>query len=75
MLSLLKHVHRHCRKSVQMESLFGPNTGKYGPEKTPYFDAFHAVRDPSNTFKDENLSKVGVQQMLSKSSLVSETYQ
>ena len=53
----------------------GPNTGKYGPEKTPYFDAFHAVRDPSNTFKDENLSKVGVQQMLSKSSLVSETYQ
>ena len=21
----------------------GPNTGKYGPEKTPYFDNFHAV--------------------------------
>ena len=21
----------------------GPNTGKYGPEKTPYFDTFHAV--------------------------------
>ena len=21
----------------------GPNTGKYGPEKTPYLDTFHAV--------------------------------
>ena len=21
-----------------------PNTGKYGPEKTPYFDTFHAVK-------------------------------
>ena len=24
-------------------SVFGPNTGKYGPEKTPYLDIFHAV--------------------------------
>ena len=24
-------------------SLFGPNTGKYRPEKTPYLDTFHAV--------------------------------
>ena len=23
--------------------VFGPNTGKYGPEITPYLDAFHAV--------------------------------
>ena len=23
--------------------VFSPNTGKYGPEKTPYLDAFHAV--------------------------------
>ena len=22
---------------------FGLNTGKYGPEETPYFDTFHAV--------------------------------
>ena len=22
--------------------LFSPNTGKYGPEKTPYLDTFHA---------------------------------
>ena len=23
---------------------FGLNTGKYGPEETPYLDAFHAVQ-------------------------------
>ena len=25
-------------------SVFSPNTGKYGPEKTPYLDTFHAVK-------------------------------
>ena len=24
-------------------SVFGLNTGKYGPEKAPYLDTFHAV--------------------------------
>ena len=24
-------------------SVFSPNAGKYGPEKTPYLDTFHAV--------------------------------
>ena len=24
--------------------VFGPNTGKYGPEIIPYLDTFHAVR-------------------------------
>ena len=24
-------------------SIFSPNTGKYGPEKNPYLDTFHAV--------------------------------
>ena len=24
-------------------SVFSPNAEKYGPEKTPYFDTFHAV--------------------------------
>ena len=24
-------------------SIFSPNAGKYGPEKTPYLDTFHAV--------------------------------
>ena len=23
--------------------VFSPNTGKYGPEKTPYLDTFHSV--------------------------------
>ena len=25
-------------------SVFGPNAGKDGPEKTPYLDTFHAVK-------------------------------
>ena len=40
----------HCVKSFQIRSfsgplfpVFGQNTGKYGPEKTPYLDNFHAV--------------------------------
>ena len=28
--------------------LFRLNTGKYGPEKTPYFDTFHAVGVKNN---------------------------
>ena len=42
--------HVHCVKSVQIRNFFGPyfpifrlNAGKYGPEKTPYLDTFHAV--------------------------------
>ena len=27
--------------------LFSPNTGKYGPEISPYLDTFHAVLDDS----------------------------
>ena len=37
----------HCVKSVQIRSyfwsVFSTNTRKYGPEKTPYLDTFHAV--------------------------------
>ena len=37
----------HCVKSVQTRSfiwsVFSPNAGEYGPEKTPYLDTFHAV--------------------------------
>ena len=37
----------HCMKSMQIRSffyfVFSPNAGKYGPEKTPYSDNFHAV--------------------------------
>ena len=28
----------------------GPNTGKYGPEKTPYLDTFHAVQIEKRIF-------------------------
>ena len=37
-------------------SIFSPNVGKYGPEKTLYFDTFHAVNIRTNFFllyKDE----------------------
>ena len=30
-------------KVSKYEPVSGPNAGKYGPEKTPYLDAFHAV--------------------------------
>ena len=33
----------HCVKSSQIRSFSCPNTGKYGPEKTPYLDTFHTV--------------------------------
>ena len=26
-------------------SVFSPNAGKYGPEKTPYLDTFQAVQE------------------------------
>ena len=28
--------------------VFSPNTGKYGPEITPYLDTFHAVAEMEN---------------------------
>ena len=31
------------RRDTPYLSLFSPNTGKYGPEITPYLDTFHAV--------------------------------
>ena len=30
--------------------VFGLNTGKYGPEITPYLDTFHSVFVKSNSF-------------------------
>ena len=29
----------------EIRSRLSPNTGKYGPEITPYLDTFHAVQD------------------------------
>ena len=31
------------RKDTEYLSVFSPNAGKYGPEKSPYLDTFHAV--------------------------------
>ena len=31
------------RRNTSYLFVFSPNTGKYGPEKTPYLDTFHAV--------------------------------
>ena len=46
------NTYSHCVKSVQIRSFSGPyfpvfgmNTGKYGPEKTPYLDTFHTVSE------------------------------
>ena len=42
--------------------LFSPNTGKYGPEKTPYLDTFHAaityrsLSSPINNEQDDDTS-------------------
>ena len=36
-------IYLHFVKSVQMRSCFVPTTGKYGLEKIPYLDTFHAV--------------------------------
>ena len=39
----LKVFRSYCVESVQIRSFFGPNTGKDGPEKTPYLNFFHAA--------------------------------
>ena len=45
--SLIISLHEKCTNteffSGQYFPVFSPNTGKYGPEKTPYLDTFHAV--------------------------------
>ena len=37
-------------------SVFGPNAGKYGPEKTPYMDAFHAVISKKDSLIRQEIS-------------------
>ena len=39
-----KDLMKHCiNLSTEQNSVFNPNTGKYGPEITPYLDTFPAV--------------------------------
>ena len=40
---LLYLAHHYPHIIVNVLSVFSPNAGKYGPEKTPYLDTFHAV--------------------------------
>ena len=44
LITVLK-VYKHGIFSGPYFPVFGLNTGKYGPEKTPYLDSFHAVDD------------------------------
>ena len=39
-----------AKKVSKYGVISGPNTGKYGPEITPYLDTFHAVVKLSDTF-------------------------
>ena len=39
----VRKVIRYEVFSGQFFPVFGPNTGKYLPEKTPYLDIFHVV--------------------------------
>ena len=53
--------------------LFGLNTGKYGPEITPYLDIFHAVQNKefviissglrNNTLKRKNLEALCIKDL------------
>ena len=38
----LENLREKC-PTVEYLSVFSPNAGKYGPEKTAYLDTFHAV--------------------------------
>ena len=40
--------HSHWTRSYL--SVFSPNVGKYGPEKSPYLDTFHAVMASTNIY-------------------------
>ena len=39
-------------------SVFSPNAGKYGPEKTPYLDTFHAVQSLHHRDAFQTLSNI-----------------
>ena len=47
---------KHGVFSGRYFTVFGLNTGKYGPEQTPYLDTFHAVlacRKYKNYYNDQ----------------------
>ena len=44
-------LRKESKYRVFFWSVFSPNTGKYGPEKTPYLDTFQAVICVAKVFK------------------------
>ena len=57
----------HCVKSAQIQSFSGPNlpvfglnTGKYGPQKTPYFNTFHTVSMSNSSYFSHTSSNCGI---------------
>ena len=52
----LVRIFAHSYPHTSYLSVFSPNVGKYGPEKTPYLDTFHVVpgfRVASNPNKNQ----------------------
>ena len=50
----LVSISRHLdwiRRYAEYLSVFSSNAGKYGPEKTPYLDTFHAVNPRNSLLK------------------------
>ena len=52
---------------ISVISVFSPNAGKYGPEKTPYLGTFHAVIDV--IFKGNKGQQVGITSSLETKNL------
>ena len=67
---ILNFKHRYCGKMSKYGVISGPyfsvlstNTGKYGPEITPYLEAFHAVR-----YMQRHYINIAAQKMMAFSS-------
>ena len=45
-------------------SVFGLNTGKYGPEKAPYLNTFHAVKNKLNALNSKFRLTISLCKML-----------
>ena len=63
----------HCVKSVQIRSFFWSAYRKYGPEKTPCLDTFHAV-DGANASKMKLVCSFHVSKILSLESTIKELF-
>ena len=55
----LFHIFSHLdwiRRDTEYLSVFSPNSGKYGQEKTPYLETFHTLHDGSNSWEKPMVS-------------------